>query len=142
MVDNLLNSKVKRAYILSENIVIKSRESYAFGSDAHLDEINKTTKVFNNLINALSKANDSIEETFPSDIESALNLKVQIHALQSSLDETIKWIRNNPHFTNCYTDCVNRLEIECDQIREFIEDLNDYVISNNRLVPDNFFDNL
>lgn len=137
-----LNRKIKDAYLLSESFSIKSKEVILHGSDKHLDQISETTKLFNELIDALSNLNDLIEENFPSKRDAANDLKFGLHSLHSSLLSFIKTVKNDKIANSSYNDCIARLEVECDQVVEYINDLNDYVISQEDLIADDFFNDL
>jgi len=145
MIANSLNSKslnnnVKRAYALSEEISGRSKnKKIQKGSDEHLDQIITTTKELNKLISVISKINNTIEETFPSKRKDAEELKIIIHALYSSITAFTTWMNKKHDTKSEYADCLENLRIEYDQLKEYIDDLSDYVISDDKLISDDFF---
>lgn len=137
-----LNRKVKDAYLLSESFSIQNKEVILQGSDKHLDQVSETTKLLNELIDALSNLNNLIEENFPSKRDTANDLKFGLHSLHSSLLLFINKVKNDKVANFSYNDCIARLKLECNQVVEYINDLNDYVISQEDLIADNFFNDL
>lgn len=137
-----LNRKVKDAYLLSERFSAQNRSVIMHGSDQHLDQINNTTKYFNELIHALTDLNNLIEANFPSGKKAANELKFGLHSLHSSLIVFISKLKSDKIAYASFKDCVDRLDIECQQVSEYINDLNDYVIAPGEVVADNFFNDL
>lgn len=137
-----LNKKVKDAYLMSESFIINNKEVILHGSDQHLDQINSTTKYFNELILVLTNLNNLFEANFPSNEKAANDLKFGLHSLHSSLIVFLSKLKNDNITSSSFKDCINRLEIESDQLNEYINDLNEYIISQEDVVDDDFFNGL
>ena len=137
-----LNKKVKDAYLMSERFIVKNKEVILHGSDQHLDQINSTTKYFNELIQALIDLNNLIEANFPSKENAANDLKFGLHSLHTSLIVFLSKLKNDNIAYSSFKDCINRLEIECQQVNEYINDINDYILSQEDVVEDDFFSDL
>ena len=133
---NNLSENVKHAYYLSEKFNKESRIKITPGSDEHLDIISQNTGVFNQLIEILSLINNLLEKNFPSDKQEADELKLALHSLHSSLDLFVNKIKVSD---NSYSESVLQLEAENSQIVEYINDINDFVLSDEELISDNFF---
>lgn len=133
---NNLSENVKHAYNLSEKFNKESRNKITPGSDEHLDLISENTGVFNQLIGILSALNDLIEKNFPSNKQEAEEIKLALHSLHSSLDLFISKIKGAD---NSYHDSIVQLEDENSQIVEYINDINDFVLSDGEAISDDFF---
>lgn len=127
---------------MSERFVVKNKEVILHGSDQHLDQISKITTYFNELIQALTDLNNLIEANFPSKEKAANDLKFGLHSLHSSLIVFLSKLKNDNIAYLSYKKCIDRLEIECQQVSEYINDLNDYIISQEDVVEDDFFSDL
>jgi hypothetical protein len=133
---NNLSENVKHAYNLSEKFNKESRSKITPGSDAHLDIISQNTGVFNQLIGILSLVNNLVEKNFPSDKQEAEEIKLALHSLHSSLDLFVNKIKVSD---SSYSESVLQLEAETLQIVEYINDINDFVLSDEELISDDFF---
>ncbi len=133
---NNLSENVKHAYNLSEKFNKESRSKITPGSDAHLDIISQNTGVFNQLIGILSLVNNLVEKNFPSDKQEAEEIKLALHSLHSSLDLFVNKIKVSD---SSYSESVLQLEAETSQIVEYINDINDFVLSDEELISDDFF---
>lgn len=133
---NNLSENVKHAYNLSEKFNKESRSKITPGSDAHLDIISQNTGVFNQLIGILSLVNNLVEKNFPSDKQEAEEIKLALHSLHSSLDLFVNKIKVSD---SSYSESVLQLEAETSQIVEYINDINDFVLSDEELLSDDFF---
>lgn len=133
---NNLSENVKHAYNLSEKFNKESRSKITPGSDEHLDIISQNTGVFNQLIGILSLVNDLVEKNFPSDKQEAEEIKLALHSLHSSLDLFVNKIKVSD---SCYSESVLQLEAETSQIVEYINDINDFVLSDEEFISDDFF---
>lgn len=136
---NNLSENVKHAYDLSEKFNKVSRNKIEAGSDDHLDIISRNTYVFSQLIEVLSKVNDLVEENFPSKKEEAEEIKLALHSLHSSLDLFVSKIKGVKLSSESYCNSISKLESENSQILEYINDINDYVLSDDDLISDDFF---
>ena|SRR5690606_26711811 len=134
-------SKVKRAYDLSEEFNKKALQELLIGSDAHLDMISRETQELKKLIALMVKTNDDMEKYFPRSKEVAEDIKPIMQLLHSSLTTFIGKVRSSDLLCKSFGGCVDLLEIENAQLNEYISDLNNYVISGNKIVSDDFFDN-
>jgi hypothetical protein len=133
---NNLSENVKHAYNLSEKFNKESRSKITPGSDAHLDIISQNTGVFNQLIGIVSLVNNLVENNFPSDKQEAEEIKLALHSLHSSLDLFVTKIKVSDTF---YSESVVQLEAETSQIVEYINDINDFVLSDEEFISDDFF---
>ncbi len=133
---NNLSENVKHAYNLSEKFNKESRSKITPGSDEHLDIISQNTGVFNQLIGILSLVNNLVEKNFPSDKQEAEEIKLALHSLHSSLDLFVNKIKVSD---SSYSESVLQLEAETSQIVEYINDINDFVLSDEELISDDFF---
>ena len=133
---NNLSENVKHAYNLSEKFNKESRSKITPGSDEHLDIISQNTGVFNQLIGILSLVNNLVEKNFPSDKQEAEEIKLALHSLHSSLDLFVNKIKVSD---GSYSESVLQLEAETSQIVEYINDINDFVLSDEEFISDNFF---
>lgn len=133
---NNLSENVKHAYNLSEKFNKESRSKITPGSDEHLDIISENTVVFNQLIGVLSLVNDLVEKNFPSDKHEAEDIKLALHSLHSSLDLFVNKIKVSD---SSYSASVMQLEAETSQIVEYINDINDFVLSDEEFISDDFF---
>lgn len=133
---NNLSENVKHAYNLSEKFNKESRSKITPGSDEHLDIISENTVVFNQLIGVLSLVNDLVEKNFPSDKQEAEDIKLALHSLHSSLDLFVNKIKVSD---SSYSASVMQLEAETSQIVEYINDINDFVLSDEEFISDDFF---
>jgi len=136
---NSLSQDVRAAYQLSEKF---NKEAFRIeaGSDTHLDIITHNTAIFSQLDSVLSKLNDLIEQNFPSNKEVAEELKLILHSLHSSLSLFIDKIKNTKFAKISYQDAIDSLETENAQILEYIEDINNYILLDEELITDNFFE--
>jgi len=133
---NNLSENVKHAYNLSEKFNKESRSKIIPGSDDHLDIISQNTGVFNQLIVILSLVNNLVEKNFPSDKQEAEEIKLALHSLHSSLDLFVNKIKVS---NSSYSESVLQLEAETSQIVEYINDINDFVLSDEEFISDDFF---
>ncbi|QYS89715.1 hypothetical protein [Flavobacterium davisii] len=133
---NNLSENVKHAYNLSEKFNKESRSKITLGSDEHLDVISQNTEVFNQLIGILSLVNNLVEKKFPSDKQEAEELKLALHSLHSSLDLFVNKIKVSD---SSYSESVIQLEAETAQIVEYINDINDFILSDEEFISDDFF---
>lgn len=124
-----IRNKFKSTYDLSEKFNRSYSEIIRLGSDAHLDIISENTKQLNYLVSALSVLNDLIEENFPQNIEDAELIKFHLHSLHSSLSLMIENLQKNALHFNSYKNIIDLLIDEDSQIIEYINDINDYVLS-------------
>jgi len=136
---NSLSQDVRAAYQLSEKF---NKEAFRIeaGSDTHLDIITHNTAIFSQLGSVLSKLNDLIEQNFPSNKEVAEELKLILYSLHSSLSLFIDKIKNTKFAKISYQDAIDSLETENAQILEYIEDINNYILLDEELITDNFFE--
>ncbi|WP_257670018.1 hypothetical protein [Parapedobacter tibetensis] len=133
--------KVRKAYDLSEEFNKKPLQEIIIGSDEHLDMISRETQELKKLITLIAKTNDDMENHFPRSKEIAEDIKPIMQLLHSSLTTFIGKVRNNKLIFNSFKGCIDQLEVENSQLNEYISDLNNYVISGNKVVSDDFFDN-
>lgn len=133
---NNLSENVKHAYNLSEKFNKESRSKITPGSDEHLDIISQNTGVFNQLIGILSLVNNLVEKNFPSDKQEAEEIKLALHSLHSSLDLFVNKLKVSD---SSYSESVLQLEAETSQIVEYINDINDFVLSDEEFISDDFF---
>lgn len=133
---NNLQENVKHAYNLSEKFNKESRNKISIGSDAHLDIISENSEIYRQLVEILSVVNNLVEENFPSNKLQAEELKLALHSLHSSLDLFVDNIKVSDGF---YNEIVFQLENETSQIVEYINDINDFVLSDEELISDDFF---
>jgi hypothetical protein len=133
---NNLSENVRHAYNLSEKFNKESRSKITPGSDDHLDIISQNTGVFNQLIGILSLVNNLVEKNFPSDKQEAEEIKLALHSLHSSLDLFVTKIKVSD---TSYSESVVQLEAETSQIVEYINDINDFVLSDEEFISDDFF---
>lgn len=130
-----LSENVKHAYNLSEKFNQDSRSKITLGSDEHLDLISKNTVVLNQLIETLTHVNDLVEKHFPTDKEKAEELKLALHSLHSSLDFYIHKIKLSD---GSYHNSISKLEAENSQIVEYINDINEFILSDDEFILDDF----
>lgn len=134
-----LSENVKHAYNLSEKFNKISNSKIEIGSNDHLDLISRNTSFFSQLIEVLSKVNNLVEENFPSKKEEAEEIKMALHSLHSSLDLFVCKIKNHKLSNQSYFNSIEQLESENAQIIEYINDINDYVLSDDNMISDDFF---
>ena len=134
-----LSDNVKHAYNLSEKFNKIYNSKTEIGSNDHLDLVSHNTAVFSQLIEILSKVNDLVEENFPSNKDEAEELKLALHSLHSSLDLFVDKIKSHTLSNESYYNSIQQLKLENSQIIEYINDINDYVLSDDDLISDDFF---
>jgi hypothetical protein len=136
---NQLNENVRHAYDLTEKFNNELKSEMKAGSDEHLDLISTNTILFKELIQQLASVNDLIEENFPSNRKAAEEIKFALHSLHSSLDLFISKFKNDTLASKAYRDCILNLETETTQVIEYIQDINDFIISDEDFLSDDFF---
>ena len=135
---NNLKTNVRQAYNLSERFNAFSKKSIIPGSDEHLDIISKHSDVLGQLVTMLSEVNDLVEQHFPAAKEEAEELNLSLHSLHSSLDIFISKIKSNILVANSYGNSLELLESENNQILEYINDINEFVLSEENEIDDSF----
>lgn len=135
---NSLKTNVRQAYNLSEKFNTFSKKSIVPGSDEHLDIISKHSDVLNQLVSVLSDVNNLIEQHFPAGTEEAEELKLSLHSLHSSLDMFINKIKNNPFTAHSFSISLELLESENKQVFEYINDINEFILSDEDKIDDTF----
>lgn len=131
-----IKNKFKSTYDLSEKFNRNYSEIIRLGSDAHLDIISENTKQLNLLVSALATLNDLVEENFPQTIEEAELIKFNLHSLHSSLSLMIENLQKNVLNFKSYKNTIDLLIDEDSQIVEYINDINDYVLSKDNSLTD------
>lgn len=131
-----IRNKFKSTYNLSEKFNRTYSEIIRLGSDAHLDIISENTKQINLLISSLAVLNDLIEENFPKTIEEAELIKFNLHSLHSSLSLLIDNLQKDNLFQKSYKNSIDLLIEEDNQIIEYINDINEYVLSEDNSLED------
>ncbi|MDR2121599.1 MAG: hypothetical protein LBP34_00600 [Flavobacteriaceae bacterium] len=124
-----IRNKFKSTYDLSEKFNRNYSEIIRLGSDTHLDIISENTKQLNLLVSALAVLNDLIEKNFPQSIEEAELIKFNLHSLHSSLSLLIDNLQKNTLNQKSYKSSIDLLIDEDNQIIEYINDINEYVLS-------------
>ena len=114
----------------------KFNRNYSLGSDTHLDIISENTKQLSFLISSLTVLNDLIEENFPKTIEEAELIKFNLHSLHSSLSLLIDNLQKDDLFQKSYKNSIDLLIDEDNQILEYINDINEYVLSEDNSLKD------
>lgn len=137
---NNLSENVKHAYNLSEKFNKEARNKIVPGSDEHLDLVSQNTGFFNQLIEILSLVNNLVEKNFPSNKNEAEEIKLALHSLHSSLDLFVSKIKDTSLSKSSYHNSIEQLELENSQIVEYINDINEFVLSDEELISDDFFD--
>jgi len=125
--DHERDLRVKHIMHLSENLS-KQKSSYILGSDQHLDYINNKTKKLNSLIDNLRDFNDSFEDIFPNEKEDGELFINKLHLLHSGLSLAIANLSKELP-KDSFKTCLKKLSIENNQIVEYIEDLNEFLLS-------------
>ena len=118
---------IHQAYQLSEKFFQSNAPE--LGSDEHLDAINRNADFFKKLAQTLESVNNLIEEDFPKSKVDAEVIKVAMHSLHSSISIFIDKIRKSPVDAKSYIKCIDELESENMQLLEYINDINDYILS-------------
>ncbi|MGN5953725.1 hypothetical protein ACP6L2_03830 [Sphingobacterium lactis] len=128
--------RVKYIMHLSENLR-KQKSSFVLGSDQHLDYINNKTKKLNSLIDSLRDFNDSFEDIFPHEKEDGELFINKLHLLHSGLSLAIANLSKEIP-KDSFKTCLDKLNVENNQIVEYIEDLNEFILSEgeNNLLDD------
>lgn len=120
------DQRVKEIMYLSENLR-KKNNFFINGSDDHLDYISSITKNIEILIVNLKSFNDSCESVFPNNKEDGEVIVNVLHLLHSGLSLAIENLKKeNPEGT--FKSCLSKLEIENNQLIEYIEDINEFII--------------
>ena len=112
---------------LSENLR-KKHTGFKIGSDEHLDYISERTKVLDELIVKVAEFNDKFENMFPHDKETGEVLLSALHILHSALSLAVKNLELD-NYKNSFSTCLNRLQTENNQLVEYIEDINEFILS-------------
>ncbi|WGQ15583.1 hypothetical protein [Sphingobacterium faecium] len=125
--DRESGQRFKHIMILSENL---RREHAKFkpGSDEHLDYISGRTKKLEDLIQNLQDINNRFEIVFPNYKEEAEVFVKILHILHSALSLAIDKL-SQENKNNCFKTCLNKLKVENEQLVEYIEDLNEFILS-------------
>ena len=120
------DQRVKEIMSLSESLR-KKNSFFINGSDDHLDYISNITKNIEILNANLKSFNDSFESRFPNNKEDGEIIVKVLHLLHSGLSLAIENLKKeNPEGT--FKSCLNKLEIENNQLIEYIEDINEFII--------------
>lgn len=119
--------KFKSILHLSEDLR-KKNTGLKLGSDAHLDYISERTRKLEDLIVKLRDFNDDVEINFPIDKESADVIVYSWYILHSALTLAIDRLEQE-NYNDSFVTCLSKLKSESNQLVEYIEDLNDFILS-------------
>lgn len=121
------NENIKFVSVFSEK-VRRSQVSYKIGSDEHLDFISERTTALNKLIDVLEDINNMVETGFPTDKVKAKSVLQQLHVVHSAtvlIIDSTKAI----DYKNCFKTVLKNLVDEKEQLIEYIDDINNFVLS-------------
>lgn len=119
--------EIKLIMSLSENLRRKTT-TFKLGSDEHLDFVSAITTELNSLIEKLRDFNDSFELMFPKDKKSSEFAVNVLHILHSGLSLAIEKLKSDDH-KHAFKTCLENLKTEHNQIIEYIEDINEFILS-------------
>lgn len=121
------NENIKFVSVFSEK-VRRFAVSYKIGSDEHLDFISERTDALNKLVDVLEDINDMVEKGFPTNKDKAKSFLDQLHVAHSAtvlIIDSTKTI----NYKNCFKTVLKKLEAEKEQLIEYIDDINNFVLS-------------
>jgi len=141
---NDFKEKIFEAYDESEKLFQKAKSNTIVkGSDEHLDLISEIKPELKDIIAILGQVNDLIEVNFPSSSKpEAEDLKRSLHMLHSSVTMFFDALKSKQFYTESFPECINDLATEVSQLEEYIEDINNYVLSNDDAIADDLTDEL
>ncbi|MGO1650242.1 MAG: hypothetical protein ACTHXT_12935 [Sphingobacterium sp.] len=116
---------------LSEDLR-KKNIAFKLGTDEHLDYISERTKKLEDLIVELHDFNDNFELLFPNDKESGEVIVNSLHILHSALSLAIDRLEQE-NYKNSFATCLGKLRSESSQLVEYIEDLNEFILSDDEV---------
>lgn len=114
---SFFSEKVRRTYA-----------PYKIGSDEHLDFIGERTKGLEKLVEVLGNVNSMVEKRFPTNKEYAKEVLEQLHVAHSATVLVIDSTKSI-EYNNCFKTVIKKLIIEKEQLVEYIDDINNFILS-------------
>lgn len=141
---NDFKKRIYEAYDESERLSQKAKfRIIVKGSDEHLDMISEKKPGLDNIVTVLRSVNDIIENNFPSnDITEAKEIKKLLHMLHSSVKLFSETMGNIEFYAASFPEALGQLNDEINQLEEYIQDINEYVLSEDNPISDDLMDSL
>lgn len=124
---NQSNDEIFDFIISTGEYMRKELSEFEFGSDEHLDYVLKVKQRIGELTSLLKRFNDEFETVFPKNKDESERALDTLYLINSTLSMLIDGIES---FNVCksFNSAISSLRIENNQLIEYIEDVNEYVI--------------